>query len=96
MNFNSENNLIVIYGGRNDIKNEVYNDIVLLDMENMSWIHTKFWGEKPLKRSEHNAVVISNKLFVFGGVNNYNFFNFDFTIFNLDFFAQKYAQKVDS
>ncbi len=95
MNFNSENNLIVIYGGRNDIKNEVYNDIVLLDMENMSWIHTKFWGEKPLKRSEHNAVVISNKLFVFGGVNNYNFFNFDFTIFNLDFFAQKYAQKVD-
>ena len=96
MNFNSENNLIVIYGGRNDLKNEVYNDIVLLDMENMCWIRTKFWGEKPQKRSEHNAVVISNKLFVFGGVNNVNFINFDFTIFNLDFFAQKYAIKDDN
>ena len=95
MNFNSENNLIVIYGGRNDNKNEVYNDIVLLDMENMCWIQTKFWGDSPLKRSEHNAVVISNKLIVFGGVNNFNFINFDFTIFNLDFFAQKYAQKID-
>ena len=95
MNFNYENNLIVIYGGRNDNLNEVYNDIVLLDMENMCWIHTKFWGDKPLKRSEHNAVVISNKLFVFGGVNNFNFINFDFTIFNLDFFAQKYAQKKE-
>ena len=95
MNFNSENNLIVIYGGRNDLKNEVYNDIVLLDMENMCWIKTIFWGEKPQERSEHNAIVISNKLFVFGGVNNYNFINFDFTIFNLDFFGQKYAQKID-
>ena len=95
MNFNSENNLIVIYGGRNDLKNEVYNDIVLLDMENMCWIHTKFWGDKPLERSEHNAVVISNKLFIFGGINNQKFINFDFTIFNLDFFAQKYALKND-
>ena len=95
MNFNSENNLIVIYGGRNDLKNEVYNDITLLDMENMCWIKTIFWGEKPVGRSEHNAVVISNKLFVFGGVNNFNFINFDFTIFNLDFFAQKYAQKIE-
>jgi len=95
MNFNSENNLIVIHGGRNELKNEVYNDIILLDMENMCWIHTKFWGEKPLARSEHKAVVISNKLFIFGGVNNKNFINFDFTIFNLDFFAQKYALKND-
>ena len=95
MNFNSENNLIVIYGGRNDLKNEVYNDIVLLDMENMCWIHTKFWGEKPLHRSEHCAVVLSNKLFIFGGINNNKFINFDFTIFNLDFFAQKYALKND-
>ena len=95
MNFNSENNLIVIHGGRNDLKNEVYNDIILLDMENMCWIHTKFWGEKPLHRSEHNAVVLSNKLFIFGGINNAKFINFDFTIFNLDFFAQKYALKND-
>ena len=91
MNFNSENNLIVIYGGRNDIKNEVYNDMILLDMENMSWVHTKFWGENPRARSEHNAVVISNKIFVFGGADNENFINFNFTIFNLDFFAQKYV-----
>ena len=96
MNFNSENNLIVIHGGRNDLKNEVYNDIVLLDMENMCWIQTKFWGEKPLHRSEHSAVVISNKLFIFGGINNNKYINFDFTIFNLDFFAQKYAIKNDA
>ena len=55
----------------------------------------KFWGEKPKERAEHNAVIISNKLFVFGGTNNDNYINFDFTIFNLDFFAQKYALKND-
>ena len=88
MNFYSGNNMIIIHGGRNDMKNELYSDIVLLDMENMNWIHPKFMSEPPLQRSEHKSVIISSKLFIFGGNNGESLINFDFTIFDLDFFGQ--------
>ena len=88
MNFYSSNNMLIIHGGRNDMKNEIYNDIVLLDMESMNWIHPQFQSELPLQRSEHKSVIISSKLFIFGGTNGENLMNFDFTIFNIDFFNQ--------
>ena len=88
MNFYSGNNMIIIHGGRNDLKNELYNDIVLLDMETMNWIHPKFQSDPPLQRSEHKSVIISSKLLIFGGTNGESLINFDFTIFNLDFFGQ--------
>ena len=88
MNFYSGNNMLIIHGGRNDMKNELYNDIVLLDMETMNWIHPNFISEPPLQRSEHKSLIISSKLFIFGGTNGESLINFDFTIFNLDFFGQ--------
>ena len=88
MNFYSGNNMIIIHGGRNDMKNELYNDIVLLDMETMNWVHPTFLNEPPLQRSEHKSIVISSKLFIFGGTNGENMINFDFTIFDIDFFNQ--------
>lgn len=60
-------------------------------MKNMCY--TKFYGEKLLARAEYNT--ISNKLLIFGGANNENFINFDFTICGLEFFAKKYARKND-
>ena len=83
MNFYSGNNMLIIHGGRNDMKNELYNDIVLLDMETMNWIHPNFLSEPPLQRSEHKSLIISSKLFIFGGTNGESLINFDFTIFNL-------------
>ena len=94
MNFYSGNNMIIIHGGRNDMKNELYNDIVLLDMEAMNWIHPQFLSEPPLQRSEHKSVVISSKLFIFGGTNGENLINFDFTIFDLDFFGMNFIPSV--
>ena len=95
MNFYSENNMLIIHGGRNDIKNELYNDIVLLDMETMNWIHPQFNGDPPLQRSEHKSVIISSKLFIFGGTTGENLINFDFTIFDLDFFRPNYMQNIN-
>ena len=88
MNFYSGNNMIIIHGGRNDLRNELFNDIVLLDMETMNWIHPEFLNEPPLQRSEHRSIIISSKLFIFGGTNGENMINFDFTIFDIDFFNQ--------
>ena len=84
--------MIIIHGGRNDMKNEIYCDAVLLDMETMNWIHPKYTNEPPLMRSEHKSIIISSKLFIFGGTNGENLINFDFTIFNLDFFGQSNEQ----
>ena len=94
MNFYAGNNMLIIHGGRNDIKNELYNDIVLLDMESMNWIHPEFSSEPPLQRSEHKSVIISSKLFIFGGTNGESLINFDFTIFDLDFFGQNNETNV--
>ena len=88
MNFYSGNNMLIIHGGRNDLKNEIYNDIILLDMENMNWIHPQFQSEPPLQRSEHKSIIISSKMFIFGGTNGESLINFDFTIFDIDFFGQ--------
>ena len=88
MNFYAGNNIIIIHGGRNDLKNEIYNDIYLLDMEKMNWICPKFENQVPVKRYEHKSFIVSSKLFIFGGSNGERLFNFDFSIFNLDFFDQ--------
>ena len=89
MNFAKSNNMIIIHGGRNDIKNEIYNDIILLDLETLNWIHGKFDEDPPLERSEHKSLIIADRLFIFGGCNGETLLNFDFTIVNLDFFGQK-------
>ena len=63
-------------------------------MEAMNWIHPQFLSEPPLQRSEHKSVVISSKLFIFGGTNGENLINFDFTIFDLDFFGMNFIPSV--
>ena len=88
MNFAKNINMVIIHGGRNEIKNEIYNDIVLLDLESLDWVHPKFEGDSPLERSEHKSLTVADKMFIFGGTNGETLLNYDFTIVNLDFFGK--------
>jgi len=89
MNFYTELNLIIIHGGKNDYLSGKYNnDICLLDMETMNWIHPKFKIEDPMERAEHVSILLGDKLLFFGGVNNSNLLNFDFTIVNVSFIPE--------
>ena len=86
MNFASSISMIIIHGGKNEMKSEFYNDIFMLDLKNMDWVHPLFQDEIPLERAEHKSIVISDCLFILGGTSSDHLLNFDFMIVNLNFF----------
>ena len=86
MNFYPNLDLIVIHGGRNDkINIGFFNDFYVLDLETMNWIQPQFGGEIPFERSEHQSIVIGNRMIIFGGVSSGSLMNFDFEVMNLEF-----------
>ena len=86
MDFSPECNMIIIYGGKNDLKNESFmNDIVLMDLETLDWIYPIFNNFIPPERAEHLSAIIGNQLIIFGGSSAEAFLNFDFIMFNLNF-----------
>lgn len=86
MDFSPECNMIIIYGGKNELKNESFmNDISLLDLETLDWIYPIFNNFIPPDRAEHLSIIIGNQLIIFGGTSAESLLNFDFILFNLDF-----------
>lgn len=74
MNYCAALNILVVYGGRNEtmIKSgkstPMLNDMYVLAIDIMTWTEIEINGELPL-RTLHAADVVSDKLLVFGGVN---------------------------
>ena len=86
MNFAPEINMLIIHGGRNDLKEpNFFNDITLLDMETFDWIHASFSNFIPYQRAEHGAIAFGNQFIVFGGTTFDHLMNFDLTLVNMDF-----------
>ena len=86
MNFSPYCNMIIIYGGKNELKQESFiNDIILLDLETLDWIHPVYNNFIPPERAEHLSTIIGNQLIVFGGTSAEALLNFDFILFNIDF-----------
>ena len=86
MNFASEINMLIIHGGRNDFKKQIFlNDITLLDMETLNWIHADYSNAIPFNRAEHASIAYGNQFIIFGGMTFEKLMNFDFTLVNMDF-----------
>ena len=69
------NMLMVFFGGyycSPDFEYEAcYNQISVLDIENMRWVdHIKVIGEQPKGRFAHTAVLMDSDMFIFGGIDN--------------------------
>ena len=85
MDFSPECNMIFIHGGKNDFVDEMHlNDIVILDLETLDWIHPVTNNLVPPARAEHFSIIIGNELVIFGGSNAESLLNFDFMMINLD------------
>ena len=85
MDFSPENNMIFIHGGKNDFENDLHlNDIIILDLETLDWIHPVTNNLIPPSRGEHLSTIIGNQLVIFGGSNAESLLNFDFMMINLD------------
>ena len=85
MNFSPECNMIFIHGGKNDFLDDVHlNDIVMLDLETLDWIHPATNNLIPPSRAQHFSIVIGNQIVIFGGSNAESLLNFDFMMINVD------------
>jgi hypothetical protein len=77
MNFYEEGNFLIIYGGTNENSvNFDLGDIFILELSKMEWIEIKIFSSHPInvyQRFGHSAIIESQKLIIFGGMNNLNF-----------------------
>lgn len=90
MNYYEDGNFLIIHGGRNDEQSDSFalNDTYLFDLEQLEWTRIELYSQlknfKILSRCGHSAVVFSNKMIVFGGMNSNNYIGSALLIVNLD------------
>ena len=99
MDFFEKSNYLIIHGGKNDniSSTSALDDTFVLDLGNLSWVKVILYSNIPnfkvISRYGHKSTLYSNKLIVFGGVNNNNYIGSSLFIINLDF---NYANAVNT
>ena len=92
MDYFEKGNYLIIHGGRNDeiSSTSALNDTFVLDLENLDWIYVNLYSNirnfKVISRYGHKSTIFSNKLIIFGGMNNSNYIGSSLFIVNLDFY----------
>ena len=91
MDYFEKSKFIIIHGGRNDniSSSSALNDTYILDLLEFNWIKVHLYSNinnfKVISRFGHNSSLFSNKLIIFGGMNNNNYIGSSIFIINLDF-----------
>lgn len=84
MSYQENLNLMVIYGGRNDVLG-IYSDIFVLRMSNMTWYNVDVHGDFLMKeRFAHCCASFSDKFIVFGGVTQKGFAKGEVLVFEMN------------
>ena len=92
MDYFEKGNYLIVHGGRNDniSVTSALNDTFVLDLENLEWIFVNLYSNvknfKVISRYGHKSTIFSNKLIIFGGMNNNNYIGSSLFIVNLDFY----------
>ena len=104
MDFYEKANYLIIHGGRNDdlSSTSALDDTFVLDLDNFGWVKVELYSNtndfKVISRYGHKSTIFSNKLIIFGGMNNNNFIGSSLFIVNLDFYyslEQKTIEQVN-
>ena len=89
MNYYEPGDFLIIHGGRNDYQNESFalDDTFIFNLNFLQWhkihLYSNMIGFKIIPRCAHKSVIYSNKLIIFGGMNNLNYLGSSFFIINL-------------
>ena len=79
MNYYEPGNFLIIHGGRNDFQSESFalNDTFIFDLDLYQWNKVNLFSDslnfKIISRCGHDSVIYSDKLIIFGGMNNKNY-----------------------
>lgn len=68
MTFNEDSNILFLHGGKNSNLKYFLDDLFILDLVSFNWQMISISNEQPLNRCEHNAVIVSDELIIFGGI----------------------------
>ncbi|EGG13817.1 Kelch repeat-containing protein [Cavenderia fasciculata] len=59
-------NTLILFGGTPDGSSGL-NDLYFLNLDNFTWVEVKTKGISPIGRYRHSAIIIEDKMYVFGG-----------------------------
>ena len=91
MSYYEKMNFLIIHGGRNDAMSDscALSDTYIFDLENFEWSKVELYSNisdfHVLNRCGHQSAIFSNKLIIYGGMNNNNYVGSTLLIINFDF-----------
>ncbi|CAK76775.1 unnamed protein product (macronuclear) [Paramecium tetraurelia] len=78
-------NALILYGGRNDSKEEnILNDLYVLQLMQMNWVLVQQIGGLKYGKFNHCSVLIDSKIMIFGGYTKNVYANADIQLIELD------------
>ena len=83
LNYYETLNVLILFGGKNEKLEKVYNDLYVFDLDLFVWVRVNLFDQVPGERAEHSAVVYKDKYIIFGGININNYLGSDFNFVNL-------------
>ena len=89
MSYYEPGNFLIIHGGRNDFQNESFalDDTYIFNLNYLQWhkihLYSTMIGFKIFPRCGHKSIIYSNKLIIFGGMNNSNYLGSSLFVINL-------------
>ena len=101
MDYYEKANYLIIHGGRNDdlSQTSALDDTFILDLEHFEWFKVQLYSNsdnfKVISRYGHKSTIFSNKLIIFGGMNNSNFIGSSLFIINLDFYYSVHMKSLE-
>lgn len=90
MNFYEPGNFLIIHGGRNDSQSDSFalDDTYIFDLDLFQWnkidLISNSLDFKVMPRCAHDSVIYSDKLIIFGGMNNHNYLGTSLFIISLN------------
>jgi len=94
LNFYQNLKFLILTGGINKtLKREIFNDIFVLDLENLNWIKAATFPLQLKERTGHRAAIYNNQLLILGGNNLKKFLTMDFFVLDLDLYSTKYKER---
>jgi hypothetical protein len=101
MDYYEKANYLIIHGGRNDdiSATSALDDTFIFDLEHFEWFKVELYSNsnnfKVISRYGHKSTIFSNKLIIFGGMNNSNFIGSSLFIVNLDFYYSTNMKSIE-
>ncbi|KAG1049491.1 hypothetical protein G6F46_001507 [Rhizopus delemar] len=84
---------LIIFGGNSE-EDKYFNDIVILDLNTMTWHHPETHGLLPEGRIRHSATIFEDKLYIAGGIYAGSSASFADTLLILNLFTWEWEQPL--